>query len=520
MGAERTDMIANTLDIVIKTKSTEANQALKKTREELKKTKEAIKAARSELESVTGEVKNETTHKGIKSLRDSLKNIGNNLKNGSRGAMEFLSAVKRIAVYRLIRTALKEIAEGFNEGLSNAYEFAKVTKDLSGQRFVEAMNSYASATAQLKNSIGTMASQLAVVIMPTIESIASTATRLANTVAEMLAAWNGEKQFMQAQTLSLEWDNATASVKKYRQQLLGLDELNVLSSGNGSVSAQVQDIYKMADVSTKTENTMNKIKKIITDFSASLTGMELGLGAVLTFSGASIPLGVAMMVHGLSNTYNDITRWGKAESDISDKLEGITKLVAGFSVALGTILVCTGNIPIGAALIAEGALATFGISAIKEDSGSVVSAMRSKFSGIKSYLQTYFNDCKKGLGAVLISCGFEDAGSKLIDEAMASEKASKSQTRKDTLSVHMFDDPNSAYNNPDKFSNMGISAKAQEAGLPSVMSTEGIVAELSKNVSEGVKDAMSSLFSPMTSSDIYMAMKREEIQRAKTTGSW
>lgn len=87
-------------------------------------------------------------------------------------------------------------------------------------------------------------------------------------------------------------------------------------------------------------------------------GFMLALGAIMAFSGANVPLGVALMAAGAVSLATGVAvNWHSSDSHVKDALTTITGILAGASLAVGAMLALTGvNMPLGIALIAIGAV--------------------------------------------------------------------------------------------------------------------------------------------------------------------
>jgi hypothetical protein len=79
----------------------------------------------------------------------------------------FVGAIKRIAVYRLIRTLIKEVTQAITEGMKNLYVWSK-TADNS---FRKTMDNLAASTQYLGNSFAAMVSPLINALSPAIDFI-------------------------------------------------------------------------------------------------------------------------------------------------------------------------------------------------------------------------------------------------------------------------------------------------------------------------------------------------------------
>lgn len=87
-------------------------------------------------------------------------------------------------------------------------------------------------------------------------------------------------------------------------------------------------------------------------------GAELALGVVLCFSGANIPLGLALMAFGAKNLIaTAIVNWGSIETPVGKVLSTLQVILSGAALVVGSLLAFSGaNIPLGIALMAAGAV--------------------------------------------------------------------------------------------------------------------------------------------------------------------
>ena len=118
----------------------------------------------------------------------------------------------------------------------------------------------------------------------------------------------------------------------------------------GAVGLAATAALNWNSMSTELANTLALITGVI-------SGFMLALGAIMAFSGANIPLGIALMVLGAVSLASAVAiNWHSSDQHITDALTTITGIVAGASLAVGAMLALTGvNVPLGIALIAIGA---------------------------------------------------------------------------------------------------------------------------------------------------------------------
>ena len=105
---------------------------------------------------------------------------------------------------------------------------------------------------------------------------------------------------------------------------------------------------------------IGEIQKMIEDTLAEITtivsGFMLAVGAILVVTGANIPLGVGLMAAGAVGLAATVgLNWTAMSSELASTLALITGVVGGFLLALGAIMAFSGaNLPLGIALMALG----------------------------------------------------------------------------------------------------------------------------------------------------------------------
>lgn len=105
---------------------------------------------------------------------------------------------------------------------------------------------------------------------------------------------------------------------------------------------------------------IGEIKKMIEDTLAEITtivsGFMLAVGAILVVTGVNIPLGVGLMAAGAVGLAATVgLNWTAMSSELASTLALITGVVGGFLLALGAIIAFSGaNLPLGIALMALG----------------------------------------------------------------------------------------------------------------------------------------------------------------------
>ena len=168
---------------------------------------------------------------------------------------------------------------------------------------------------------------------------------------------------------------AAKAAKKLKNNLLGIDELNIISpdndddgSGSGSGSGlgggglgiELPSYDFLGDlVSSKVEDIVAMIKDAINEIMAVLCTALLVIGAILVFSGVNVPLGLALMAVGAVGLVAVIAEnWNGMSERLAKVLSICLGILGGFLLVLGAFLTFSGaNVPLGIALMAAGAVA-------------------------------------------------------------------------------------------------------------------------------------------------------------------
>ena len=102
----------------------------------------------------------------------------------------------------------------------------------------------------------------------------------------------------------------------------------------------------------------NPMRTTIGTIEAIVGGALLTFGAILTLTGANMPLGIAMIAAGAISLISAVAlNWSVLKGNIENSLGAITAIVSGSLLGIGAILALTGaNIPLGIAMIAAGAV--------------------------------------------------------------------------------------------------------------------------------------------------------------------
>lgn len=145
----------------------------------------------------------------------------------------------------------------------------------------------------------------------------------------------------------------------------------------------------------------DSLKKVITIIDSIVGGALLAFGAILAFSGANIPLGIAMIAAGaVLLVAAAVLNWDSITGDLKQSITTITTIVSGALLGIGAVLAFTGvATPLGIAMIAAGAVGLVATAAINWDS------LTSKVKEVLKNIGIELGGAFLALGAVLAFTG-------------------------------------------------------------------------------------------------------------------
>ena len=165
----------------------------------------------------------------------SVEKVGKAAEKATKPMNNFLSSLKRIAFYRIIRGIIKSITQAFTEGLEKAYLFSAAASDVMDRRFAAAMDSMKSSANAMKVQLGSAFIALLTALQPIIETLINLVIKLADAISQFFAAFTG-KTYVKASKVAAQFADTMgrggAAAKEWKNQLLGFDEINRLNEPN------------------------------------------------------------------------------------------------------------------------------------------------------------------------------------------------------------------------------------------------------------------------------------------------
>ena len=165
-------------------------------------------------------------------------------------------------------------------------------------------------------------------------------------------------------------------------------------------------------IALKTDKLSDEIKGVIATITSIVSVALLAVGAILAFSGANIPLGIALMAGGaITMITTIIPNWNTLSDSVKTTISIITASVGGALLALGAILAFSGvAIPLGIGLMLVGAASLGTAMALNWDSiskalkgtiGSITAIVSAALIVIGSILLFTGAGIPLGLGLIL-----------------------------------------------------------------------------------------------------------------------
>ena len=228
---------------------------------------------------------------------------------------------------------------------------------------------------QMKRALGNIVSVLVADFIPVLQAAVNLLTEAAQRLADLLGFelpkidYTGlDMSSSFADDLAGGLDESNDKAKKLKKTLMGFDELNVLNAPTDTTSNSVLGGGLPADLgldlskygydfteglkgidTAQIESTLKKIEIIA-------SGFLLALGVILVLTG-HLHIGIALIIAGVAGLFTAAAlNWGSLDKSVISTLTTITAVLGGFLLAIGAILAFSGaNIPLGIILMVLGA---------------------------------------------------------------------------------------------------------------------------------------------------------------------
>lgn len=231
---------------------------------------------------------------------EATKEVGKAAEKTSKPLNNFISSLKRIAFYRIIRGIIKSITQAFSDGLQKAYLFSSGIEG-EGNRFAQALDRMKSSGNQMKAQLGSAFIALLAAVEPILIRLINIVTAVADAVSQLLSAFTGNT-YLKANLAAAQFADTMASgagsAKEWKNQLLGFDEINRLNApnnGGGGGGSNPLDGFDFADapISEFWLRTAETIKAIWEDVKLAGEGLIKILTGLFTGDWEAIFSGMA-----------------------------------------------------------------------------------------------------------------------------------------------------------------------------------------------------------------------------------
>ena len=322
-----------------------------------------------------------------KETRNAMKDVGQASNESapkvSRWAKLF-SQIGRIFKTMIIRTAIRSLIKAFSESWNAAYEFSNHL----GGSFATAVDSARALMYDMSTTIIQTVAPVFEALVPILKVVTDAITYMCQGIQYLLKLLGLTSDLTQANTQNINKyiNSAGKGGKATKNMLASWDQLNVIQSKGNSGSGSS---YKPGALSKLVSAETNAITQMLTGEAM------LAVGLILACTG-HVGIGIGMMaVGGAAIAKTLIEDWGKLPKKIQDTISQIMVIAGSSMLALGVILLCTGNIPLGIGMIAAG-VANLGI-AVGLNWDSIVETVNGVMTDIGKWFVARWDEIKNAV---------------------------------------------------------------------------------------------------------------------------
>ena len=295
------------------------------------------------------------------------------------------STVGRIFKTMLIRTAIRSLIKAFGESWNAAYEFSN---NLGGS-FANAVDAAKTLLYDMSTTIIQTVAPVFEALVPILKVVTDAITYMCQGIQYLLKLLGMTSDVTDASTQSINKyvSSAGKGGKATKNMLASWDQLNVIqskgNSGSGGASYKPGSLSKLVNAETSAITQM-------------LVGESLlAVGLILACTG-HIGVGIGMMaIGGAAIAKTLIEDWGKLPKKIQDTISQIMVIAGSSMLAMGVILLCTGNIPLGIGMLVAG-VANLGI-AVGLNWDSIVDTVNGVMTDIGQWFVARWTDIKNAV---------------------------------------------------------------------------------------------------------------------------
>ena len=180
-------------------------------------------------------------------LKSGFDKLTESVRNSTKGFDNLFNSIKRIAMYRALRTAIKEITSSVKEGLENLYRWSR----LNDGEFSGSMDKLATEALHVKNALGAMLAPVINAVTPLVEKLAHAFINVVNAINQFISGITGATSWTKAlhtpvtyaQMAGSSFDKANKKAKELKNTILGFDEINRLNGKTDTSSTDSELPY-------------------------------------------------------------------------------------------------------------------------------------------------------------------------------------------------------------------------------------------------------------------------------------
>lgn len=274
-------------------------------------------------------------------LHNTGSNAGNtqrNLESATKALKKFekrlVTMAKKVFVFSLVLAALRKVKAYMAEALKTNEEFQ-------------------ASYANLKGTLMTAFQPILTAVIPIIKALINVLNVAANAVAKFTSWVFGTTVEASQKAAKALYDQSKATkaagtaAEKAKKQMSGLDEMNTWQSDKSSGGGT-------ADVSA---DPFSGVKTELGEMEVYVSGALLAIGAILAFTGVSIPLGIALMAIGAAGLASAIVpNWGSMSDEMQTAITNVLVVLGTAALVIGAILTFTAaHVALGIGLMIAGA---------------------------------------------------------------------------------------------------------------------------------------------------------------------
>ena len=282
------------------------------------------------------------------------KSVAKSAKSAAMPLGNFVSSLKRIAFYRFVRGIIKSISKAFSEGLKNAYNFSKGI----GGTLAAALDSLATKSLTMKNQLGAAFGNLLHAIMPIVLRIVELIRQLAQAISALFSALGGG-DYLVAKDVEQSWDAATGAAQKYKNTILGFDEINRLDApggGGGGSAVDASNMFVKAELPEWAKTIADHFKTILDTAIAigvAIAGWhiaqllthfkKINLSTKQLYGLAMAAAGAFLLIKGFVDALSNGVNW-----------DNLIEMIGGVALAAGGLALAFGHVAAGIGLLVGG----------------------------------------------------------------------------------------------------------------------------------------------------------------------